>query len=478
MADGSLGQVPVSAESLDKALQAQREAFAANPYPAAAERRGWLDTLHAVVMDNTDAICRAVSEDFGNRSPHETRLAEIAVGSGAIRHAKRHLPRWMRPERRSVGLKMMPAGARVMYQPLGVVGVIAPWNYPLLMVLQPVAGALAAGNRVMVKPSELTPRTSALMQSLFAEAFKPDLLTVVTGGPEIGEAFSKLPFDHLLFTGSTPVGRKVAAAAADNLTPTTLELGGKSPVVICDDYPRDKAARLTAMGKLLNAGQTCIAPDYALVPPGQASGFADAVVREATAMYPTLTGNADYTSIVADRHHRRLLDLLDDARQKGARLIEVNPAGEAMDNTRKIPPTVVLGATDGMRVMQEEIFGPILPIIEYDDLNGAIARINRGDRPLALYVFTNRGDRRRHVLSKTISGGTGINTTMLHAAIEELPFGGVGASGHGAYHGRTGFRTFSHARAVLHPSRFHMYERMRPPFGAFADWIYRTMLRF
>jgi coniferyl-aldehyde dehydrogenase len=450
-------------------LDLQRKAIAREGVPPYPARLAALDKLQKQIRKYRREFAAAVSADFGNRSVAESDLAEIMTALGGIQHTKRHLARWMKPQRRSVHWTFQPGKARIHYQPLGVIGVISPWNYPLLLSLSPIADALGAGNRVILKPSEFTPRSSDLLQRMLAEIFPEDQVGVVLGGPDVAEAFSRLPFDHLLFTGSTGVGRHVMRAAAENLTPVTLELGGKSPVIVCRDYPLKKAARTIAIGKFLNAGQTCIAPDYALVPADLALSFAEAVIEETRSLYPTIAGNGDYSSIVSDRHYRRLRGLIDGARAMGARILARED--KAAEIERKLPPTVILGATDAMQIMQEEIFGPILPVIPYADLDQAIAQVNAGPKPLALYCFSNDHTVIDGVLARTSSGGVTVNGTLMHCAQDDLPFGGVGPSGTGAYHGRDGFLRFSHARAVFEIGRLSSLDRLAPPYGRFFKFV-------
>ena len=407
------------------------------------------------------AFARAISEDYGNRSLPETVLGEVVPTLDGIGHAIRELPRWMRPQRRRVGLRYQPGRAWVEYQPLGCVGVISPWNYPLLLSLSPLTDALAAGNRVILKPSETTPRFSALLARVLADVFDPAQVAVVTGGPEVAQALCALPLDHLLFTGSTAVGRQVMAAAAANLTPVTLELGGKSPVIVCPDHDLAAAARIVAAGKFYNAGQTCIAPDYALVPHDRVAPFASAMMRQIGQMFPAVAGNPDYTSIVSDRHYARLSALLQDAEQRGARVMRW--PGAAAE--RRFGPALVLDPPPDAAVMQEEIFGPILPIIGTPDLAGAIRYVAQRPRPLALYILTNDPAARRKVLAQTVSGGVTVNGTILHCVQHSLPFGGVGASGMGAYHGHEGFKRLSHARGIYQPGRFSGFTWLLPPHG-------------
>jgi coniferyl-aldehyde dehydrogenase len=363
-------------------------------------------------------------------------------------------------------LHYRPASNRLMRQPLGVVGIVAPWTYPYQLSVTPAVAAIAAGNRVMIKPSELTPRFSELLQRIVGESFAEEEIAVVIGDAQTGKAFTELPFDHLFFTGSTAVGRMVAQAAAKNLTPVTLELGGKSPAILDPSSDLATVAPRLAFGKLLNAGQTCIAPDYAFVPKDRVDSFVEHMQRAVAAMYPRLAANPDYTSIVNDRHFARLQGLLEDARAKGARIVTINPAAEAFDPAkRKQPPVLVLDATPEMKVMQEEIFGPILPVLAYDRIEEAISYINRHDRPLALYWFGADGASRDKVLNQTISGGVTLNDCIWHIAQEDQPFGGVGASGTGSYHGEWGFRTFSKEKPVFTQSRLNGMFLMHPPYG-------------
>lgn len=445
-------------------LAAQTAAHAAEPAPDHARRVDRLNRLQTLVEFHALEFVQAIAQDFGQRSAHETLLAEVGMISTAIVGTRRHLKRWMRPRRPATALAYWPAHNRLLRQPVGVVGVVAPWNYPLQLSLGPAVGALAAGNRVLIKPSELTPAFSALLQRLVAQYFKPEEMAVACGDAEMSAAFVALPFDHLVFTGSTAVGRKVAAAAAPNLTPLTLELGGKSPVIIDDSAELAVAAPRIAFGKLLNAGQTCIAPDYLLVPRGQGKAVAEALKREVARMYPALEANPDYTAIISPRHRARLQQLLDDAQAQGATLVPLSdeqlPAG-----SRKFVPTVVLDTRPGMQLMQEEIFGPLLPIVEVDSAEAAIAYVKAGERPLALYWFGRDGARREQVLRETISGGVTVNDCLWHFGQENQPFGGAGASGMGAYHGETGFRTFSKEKPVFMQSRFNGIPLLYPPYG-------------
>lgn len=461
-------------EDLDALLARQRAAFRANPMPSAAERRQWLQALRELLRKEQEAIIRAISADFGNRSADETRLAELMPSLQGIHYASRRLGKWMKPSRRSVGLAFQPASAKVVYQPLGVVGVIVPWNYPLFLAIGPLTAALAAGNRVMIKMSESTPQTSQLLKDLLGRIFPEDLVAVVLGEADVGAAFSRLPFDHLLFTGATSIGKHVMRAAADNLTPVTLELGGKSPAIVSADVPLKDAAERIAFGKTLNAGQTCVAPDYVLVPKDRVEDFVTAFRQAVRRFYPTLADNPDYTAIINERQFERLNGYLRDAESKGARILplfEENPQG------RRLPLAVLLDVSDDMQVMQEEIFGPLLPIVPYERLEDAFAYVNDRPRPLALYFFGYDKAEQQRVLYETHAGGVCINDTLMHVAQEDLPFGGIGPSGMGQYHGHEGFLTFSKAKAVFVKQRFNAAALIYPPYGkALQKLVYRLFV--
>jgi coniferyl-aldehyde dehydrogenase len=463
---------------LQALFTAQRQAFAAQSFPVAAVRLERLERLKRLVTDNEDALAEAISADFGNRSRHETALAETFFVLASIAHARSHLRRWMKRRRVGTSFHSLPGSSWIMPQPLGVVGIVSPWNYPLQLALAPAVAALAAGNRVMIKPSETTPRFSELLALLVGQRFGADECAIVTGNADVGRDFVRLPFDHLFFTGSTEVGRKVALAAAANLTPVTLELGGKSPAIVDTSSDLADSARRIAVGKLFNAGQTCIAPDYVLVPKAQQQAFAQAFTQAVTELYPTLENNPDYTSVVDDRHYARLQGLAQDAQIAGAQVLPINPGGQPEDaGTRKMRPTLLLGVTGGMRVMQEEIFGPVLPVVGYETLDDAIAFINARPRPLALYWFGRDSAHRDQVLRRTISGGVTVNDALLHIAQENLPFGGVGDSGIGAYHGEYGFRLFSKEKPVFVQSKLAGTWLLRPPYGKLAASVMRNLRR-
>lgn len=396
-----------------------------------------------------------------------------------LRYLGRNLDRWARAEPRGVALHFRPASNRVVHQPLGVVGIISPWNFPVALALLPLATAIAAGNRVMLKPSELTPATSALLSSMLGQIFAPDQVAVVLGDAGVGAAFSSLPFDHLLFTGSTPVGHAVMRAASEHLVPVTLELGGKSPVVIDRGWSLKRAARRIAWGKLANAGQTCVAPDYVLVADEELEPFVTTYAAEVQRLYPAIASNPDYGTIISDRHYARLAGLLDDARAKGARVLEIGTvsAGQRHLHPRTFLPAIVTDVTDEMAVAREEIFGPILLVLPYRSIDDAVAYVNARPRPLALYFFGPDGPARRRVVERTTSGGVSINETLLHYAQDDIPFGGVGASGMGAYHGQVGFTRMSHAKGVFEQARFNVTDLLRPPFGAWFDRAMAYLLR-
>ena len=462
---------------LPEAFDRQKAAFAREGGLPADARRAALDQLAALLRAHGDALAEAIDADFQGRSRAETRLLEIFPSLESVRHARRHFKSWMKPRKVSTSLWFRPARSRIVPQALGVVGIVVPWNYPIYLAVGPAVAALAAGNRVLVKMSETAPRTAELFARLVAERFDPAVMHVITGDADVGRAFSALPFDHLLFTGSTAVGRDVMRAAAENLTPVTLELGGKSPAIVGRDIDVRVAAQRILHGKCLNAGQTCIAPDYVLVPEERLDDFARAAKDAVAAMYPTLRDNPDYTAIVDQRHRARLRGWLDEARSRGARITPLAGDGEDLSQGPKIAPTLVVGAPDDTRLMQEEIFGPILPLVPYRTLDEAIAHVNARPRPLALYVFDHDRGAIDAVLARTMSGGVSVNETLVHIAQEELPFGGVGPSGMGQYHGRAGFETFSKQKPVFHQSRFSGLPLFRAPYGPRFEALLKLLLR-
>lgn len=458
-------------------LERLRAAQAANP-PDLAQRRDDLQRLRRAFKARQQDMLDALNADFGNRSRHESLLTDAMTVLAEIDHTCRRLKRWMKPQRRPVDWLFLPARAQIRFQPLGVVGIIAPWNYPVNLALIPLVSAIAAGNHVYLKPSEHAPHTSAFLQSLLAQVFPADRVAVALGEADVAAAFSALPFDHLFFTGSTAVGRHVMAAAAPNLTPVTLELGGKSPAIIAPGYPLATAAARIATGKWLNAGQTCIAPDYLLLPHAVRDDFVQALKAEVVARYPTLDDNPDYTRIINQAQFQRLRDALDEAAARGARVVPlVDVDSEKAQAQRVIPPTLVLDAPEDCRLMREEIFGPILPLVGCDSVDAAIDYVNARDRPLALYHFDLDRARTEQVLERTISGGVCVNDTVLHIAQSSLPFGGVGSSGMGAYHGHEGFLTFSKRKPVFRQARLSSMALFKPPYRALADRLVKFLTR-
>jgi coniferyl-aldehyde dehydrogenase len=456
---------------LTRLLKLQRDAFTASRPEPMSQRKDRIRRANALLKDHGESLCKAMSADFGNRSVDQSMMTDIAGTIGLGKDTLKHMDKWAKTDKRSVQfpLGLLGAKAEVRYEPKGVIGILSPWNFPVNLAFAPLMQVLAAGNRAMIKPSEFTERTSLLMAELVEEYFTPDEVAVITGGPEVAAAFSALPFDHLVFTGSTATGRKVMQAAAENLVPVTLELGGKSPVILGRSADFAKAGERIALGKMMNAGQICLAPDYMYVPEDKQDEAVMGVTQGATAMYPKVLENEDYASIVSDRHFERLQSLVEDAREKGAEVIEVNPAGEdfASANQRKMPLTILKNVTDDMTAMQEEIFGPVLPVKTYRAIDEAIDYVNGHDHPLGLYYFGQEDAEESRVLNRTISGGVTTNDVIFHVSMHDLPFGGVGPSGIGSYHAIEGFREFSHARAVYHQPKIDIAKLagFKPPYG-------------
>ena len=475
---------------LRRIFDLQRAAFRRGA-PDFAKRVAALRSLETAVLDGKDEIVRAMNEDFGGRSRQETLLLELAPLVDSIRHTRKHLAAWMKPRRVSAGINFFPARARIIHQPLGVVGILGAWNYPTLLTLSPLVDAIAAGNHAMVKPSELAPKTAAVLQKMSAAIFPAEYIAVVTGDARLAAEFASLPFDHLLFTGSTRVGKLVMKAASENLTPVTLELGGKCPAIVHREFPLHTAVERIITGKLYNAGQTCLAPDYVFIHESQRKEFVRLAEEVTQQLYPNLSDNRDYTHIINAQHFDRLSGLVRDALARGASettlaapenviaglhaSIADDPA--ATDEDRLYPPVLLLDVNDSMQVMQEEIFGPILPVLIYRELAEALEYVNARERPLALYYFDYNAGRIDHVLQTTISGGVTVNDVIYHIAQNNLPFGGVGASGMGHYHGRAGFETFSKQKGVFLQSRFSTLKFLRPPYGALTDRVIRFLLR-
>ena len=464
--DPAIAELAPTLARLRAAWQAQR--------PDYTQRRDDLQRLRSALKRRLEEMADTVAADFGHRSRHETLIADGMTVLNEIDHLSGHLRRWMKPQRVGVGWRFWPARAEVRAEPVGVVGVISPWNYPVNLALIPLATAIAAGNHVYLKPSEHTPRAAEFLRSLLAEVFPKDRVAVAMGGADVAGAFAGLPFDHLVFTGSTAIGRKVMAAAAPNLTPVTLELGGKSPAIVCRDYPVEQAAARLATGKWFNGGQTCIAPDYILVDADRRDALVQALRDQVKARYGDLHDARDYTRIINDGQFARLSGYLDDARARGLEIIPLT--GNSDPQQRLFPPTLVLEPGDDARVMQEEIFGPILPIRSVRSVDEAIAYINAHDRPLALYPFSHDRAEVEKILRSTLAGGVTVNDTVLHFGINALPFGGIGPSGMGAYHGRAGFDAFSKALPILWQSRRAGSDLLKPPYSRvqrFIDFIIR-----
>lgn len=458
-------------ERLRRLHAAQQVAFAASPYPPASERRARLKALRAALRTHQDHLVAAISADFGCRSPFESRLADVLGPVLEINHALGHLGRWMRSRRRRTELLFATNRAYVMYQPKGVVGIIAPWNFPVYLALGPLIAAIAAGNRAMIKMSEYTPRTTEAVRRMLAECFAEDEVAVIGGAVAAARAFTALPFDHLVFTGSPAVAPQVMRAAAEHLTPVTLELGGKSPAIVAPGADLAAAARAIAHGKAFNSGQICVSPDYALVPAARVGEFAAAVVAAFRAMYPDVRDDADYTSIINDRQYARLQELLRDATAQGAEVMAAGLPGDA----RRLALHVVTGVTDQMRIAREELFGPILPVIGYESVEAAIGYVNARPRPLALYPFGFDEAALQRLLEHTHAGGVTVNDWGWQVFNHDLPFGGSGQSGMGGYHGEEGFRELSHAKAVLRRHRFFPVGLFYPPYG---NLVQRLVVRF
>ena len=444
----------------------QKAAFRKNPMPSLQERTANLKKLRNMLMENQESIIETISRDFSNRSADETKLAEILTTVHSIDYTLKNLKKWMAPEKKKISPLFQPATGHIQYQPLGIIGIISPWNYTVALSMGPLVASLAAGNRTMIKMSEFTPATSLLIERLIQDTFPQDLVCVINGDASVATEFSSIPWNHLLFTGSTSVGRHVMRAAAANLTPVTLELGGKSPTIISNDVDMDAAVEPIVFGKAFNAGQTCIAPDYILCPENRLEHFVDRFQYFFAKMYPTLKHNDDYTSVVDERQYARLQSYLDDAQAKGATIITCNNADEDMENgTRKMPIHLILNANDDMLVMQEELFGPILPVLPTRSLDAALDYINDRPSPLALYYFGSDKDEQTYVLEQVRAGGVCINDTISHFAQEDMHFGGIGESGMGAYHGQQGFLTFSHAKSVFSKNIFNSTKFAYPPYG-------------
>lgn len=474
----SMTPYPAEVQSLQQLLDQQKLAYQRYPMPTAKERIERLARLKKVLIKHQDQLAEAIHQDYGNRSITETKIGELLTCIEHVKYYSKHLTQWMKPSKRHVSLIHQPAKAWVQYQPLGVIGIITPWNYPLLLSIGPLICALAAGNHAMIKISSASMHFGQVLKSILSEAFPQELVAVVNGGGAISDTFSRLAFDKIIFTGSTNVGKTVMAAAAENLVPVILELGGKSPAIVHPSSDLKDVAQRIAFGKLWNAGQTCVAPDYMFLPKGKIDEFVAAYSQIVTGMYPNLRDNPDYTSIINDKQYQRIQGYLEDAREHGARCIEINPVHEDLSLSRKIAPTVLTGVNVQMHIMQEEIFGPILPIIEYEQIDDVIDFINQRPRPLALYYFDFDHARADYVAQRTHSGHFGQNAVLTHVAQDDLPFGGVGASGMGKYHGPEGFFSLSHERSVMSIPKLFGLKFIIPPFNKpIHKFLEKTFLR-
>lgn len=457
-------------EDMRITLDRQRKAFLTEGVVSAAVRIDRIDRAISILEKHGSRLGDAIAADFGHRSKELSKQTDIDGSIAPLKYARKHLKAWMNAEKRKVmfPLGLLGARARLEFQPLGVVGCISPWNFPVQLTFGPLAGIFAAGNRAMIKPSEFTAETSMLMKSVLNEEFDEDEVAIFTGGSEVGSAFSRLPFDHLIFTGATSVAQHVMRAAAENLVPVTLELGGKSPVIIGRSADLKLAATNIIAGKTMNAGQICLAPDYVYLPEECCDEFVVQARSCVARMFPKIKDNPDYTSIVNERHYQRLQGYLEDAKAKGASLAELNPASEdfSQQEHHRIPPTLVLDPSEDMQIMQDEIFGPILPIMRYKDVNEALDYVNSKDRPLGLYYFGEDKAEETRVLTQTTSGGVTVNDVIMHVGQEDLPFGGVGASGMGSYHGYDGFKNFSHSKSIFTTSKVvsKIAATVRPPY--------------
>ena len=465
---------------MHRVLELQKSLNIKEGAPDLELRKDRLDRVIAMVGKYDKHIVKAVNEDFGNRDPVMSAATEVASVIGPMEHAKKNLRKWMKTEKRKAAiaplgsaLSLLGAKAEVRYQPKGVVGAISPWNFPMNLALAPLAGILSAGNRVMHKPSELTPATSDLLKEMIEEYFDEAEMAVFVGDAEVGAAFSGLAFDHMIFTGGTSIAKHVMKAASENLVPLTLELGGKSPVVVGKNAKIKDTAQRVMQGKTMNAGQICLAPDYALVPEEKVEEFVKASVEVTSEMYPNMKDNDDFTSIINQRHFDRIQGYIEDAKEKGAEVVEINPSNEDFNQQphHKIPPTIVLNPSDDMKIMQEEIFGPVLPVKTYKEVNEPVNYINSKDRPLGLYYFGEDNTEKEFVLENTTSGGVTVNDVISHIQMEDLPFGGVGPSGMGSYHGYDGFKEFSHAKAVYKQSKLNLMKLagLVPPYKKKED---------
>lgn len=465
----------------------QKQQYAQHPLPIYQERVRQLKDLKSAILSYKQELISAMSTDFGYRSEHDSLIGDILPVINQINYTLRKLKKWMKPSKRHAGLLLAPASVRVEYQPKGVIGIIAPWNFPIMLSLSPLVTSIAAGNRTMIKVSEFTPETNKVLTTLIGSIFSNQEVAIIEGEVDIASEFSSLPFDHILFTGSTPVGKHVMRAAADNLTPVTLELGGKSPVIIGEDMPVDTAVERIIYGKCLNAGQICVSPDYILCPKDKVDDFISLYRAKFQTLYPDFNNNQDYSQIINTRQAERIESVLQDALAKGAIVYSADTNNEASTQlnsenktlldteSKKWPTQIIANVSNNMRVMQEEIFGPLFPIVPYQSLPEAIEFVKSNPRPLALYLMSYDKIVQRQVLEQTHSGGVCINETVFHVAAEDAPFGGIGQSGVGHYHGTEGFRTLSHAKTILQRGTFNTGKLIHPPYG---NLVQKMMLKF
>ncbi len=473
----SSGHEITSIAQLQDTLDSQKKAFREDNFPSLAQRISDLKALKNILLNNQQAFIETMSDDFSHRCPDDSRIGDLLTTVMGINYSIKRLKSWMKPKKKHIGILFQPAKGWVSYQPLGVIGIIAPWNYPLFLSLGPLTAALAAGNRAMLKMSEYTPKTNTLLASLLACQFSKNKIAVVTGEVDIASAFSSLQFDHLFFTGSTQVGKLVMQAAAPNLVPVTLELGGKSPAIIANDIDMKTAVTRLILGKTLNSGQTCVAPDYVFCPEARVPEFCAELQRRYLSMYPSITNNPDCTGIINQQQYSRINGMLQDAKEKGALVL---PMSNDKGNTdkRQMPLTLVSNCSEDMQLLQQEIFGPILPVIPYKDMDDVVQYINDRPRPLALYLYSFNKKLQKSILKQTHAGGVCFNDAAFHVVNDDLPFGGVGASGMGSYHGEEGFKTFSHAKSVFSRGRISFASLLFPPFGtAMHKLVYKFFIR-
>ena len=479
----SKGKKMTQKENLKAILDKQKKAHLRDGPISAEKRIEWINKLILSLIEHQDQIAEVISEDFNHRSNVSSMLTDVSSSITSLKLAKKNVKKWMKSEKRKVSpaiLGLLGAKLRIEYQPLGTVGVISPWNFPVTLTFGPLGSIFAAGNRVMIKPSEFTPKTSDLMKKMFEKNFSSEEVAVVTGGPEIGADFSSLPFDHLLFTGATSVARHIMKAASDNLVPVTLELGGKSPVIISESSDIETSSKRVIAGKTMNAGQICLAPDYVFLPKNKLQDFIGCSKNAVSKMFPSIKDNEDYTSIINERHYDRLNNYINEAKSKGYEVIEVNPSEEDFEQQEhyKIPPTFIVNPGEELSVMKEEIFGPILPLKTYENFEETIDYINNKDRPLGLYYFGADDNELNNVLKNTTSGGVTVNDVIFHVAQDNAPFGGVGPSGMGSYHGIEGFRNFSHAKTIFTQTKLdNIIDVFRPPYGTKAEKAIKSQIQ-